>query len=92
MFEIHNLIKSVQYDTSHASNGKVLFGEHARHEVGAEGVLIDSLHDNMLCLLSEKMKATGSELYKSDNEIDRACNRMDYELNIFELGIKKIKN
>ena len=87
MFKIHNLIKSIQYDKA-PTNSKVLFGEHKRHEVGAEGVLIDSLHDNMLCILSEKMKATGSELYKSDNEIDHACERMDYELNIFEESCK----
>ena len=64
MYEINRLIKMVQEEEPVRHNDtKLLFGERVRHEVGAEVVLIDSLHDNMLTSLYNKMKGVDVDLY-----------------------------
>ena len=73
MYDIHRMIKSVQLEPIRPKAGtKLLYGESIRHEVGAEGVLIDSLHDNMLTSLYNKIKHTETDMFEESALHDTA--------------------
>lgn len=89
MYDIHRALKAIQPEKVEDKNSRLLFGERARHDYGAEGVLIDSLHDNLLLSLYDKLKGDSS-VYKEnalsdladevDTDIDRymeSCNAIE---------------
>ena len=80
MYDIHRALKTIQPEKVEDKNSRLLFGERARHDYGAEGVLIDSLHDNLLLSLYGKLKGDSSVYKESalsdladevDTDIDR---------------------
>ena len=70
---------------------KLLFGERVRHEVGAEGVLIDSLHDNMLTSLYNKMKGIDTELY-GEKAIEDSCDELSADMVRFESACESLSS
>ncbi len=92
MYEINRLIKMVQEEESVRHNDtKLLFGERVRHEVGAEGVLIDSLHDNMLTSLYNKMKGIDTELY-GEKAIEDSCDELSADMVRFESACESLSS
>jgi hypothetical protein len=92
MYEINRLIKMVQEEEPVRHNdAKLLFGERVRHEVGAEGVLIDSLHDNMLTSLYNKMKGIDTELY-GEKAIEDSCDELSADMVRFECACESLSS
>lgn len=92
MYEINRLIKMVQEEEPVRHNDtKLLFGERVRHEVGAEGVLIDSLHDNMLTSLYNKMKGIDTELY-GEKAIEDSCDELSADMVRFESACESLSS
>ena len=92
MYEINRLIKMVQEEEPVRHNdNKLLFGERVRHEVGAEGVLIDSLHDNMLTSLYNKMKGIDTELY-GEKAIEDSCDELSADMVRFESACESLSS
>ena len=92
MYEINRLIKMVQEEEPVRHNDtKLLFGERVRHEVGAEGVLIDSLHDNMLTSLYNKMKGIDVDLY-GENAIEDSCDELGADMVRFESACESLSS
>ena len=92
MYEINRLIKMVQEEEPVRHNDtKLLFGERVRHEVGAEGVLIDSLHDNMLTSLYNKMKGVDVDLY-GEKAIEDSCDELSADMVRFESACESLSS
>ena len=92
MYEINRLIKTVQEEEPVRHNDtKILFGERVRHEVGAEGVLIDSLHDNMLTSLYNKMKGIDVDLY-GEKAIEDSCDELSADMVRFESACESLSS
>ena len=92
MYEINRLIKTVQEEEPVRHNDtKILFGERVRHEVGAEGVLIDSLHDNMLTSLYNKMKGIDVDLY-GEKAIEDSYDELSADMVRFESACESLSS
>ena len=92
MYEINRLIKMVQEEEPVRHNDtKILFGERVRHEVGAEGVLIDSLHDNMLTSLYNKMKGIDVDLY-GEKAIEDSYDELSADMVRFESACESLSS